>query len=196
MRAIRPSTLFGALLVLPVVGLALLACNANQATSVRRTPSVSTSEVLFKAPDAVVALAADGEEKVYALTVGGTLLVVTPDGKSQELAAGLENCSSSFPVLALLPDGSLVINDCVDKKDTLVRIDQAGSKTTLRQFEQNIESLAADGSGTVYLGAWSSVGNLMVSFQPSTYLAAATPMSSTQWPSRRAAGCWPRPQLT
>lgn len=134
-------------------------------------------ESIYAAPEAVTALAADKEENVYVVTAGGNVLRIDRDGRSESLASGLESCSLSVRTLALLPDGGVVVNDCVDTKDTLVRIDPGGERTTLIQLDEALIATASDSSGNLYLGTWTSLGTISVNFQPFTHLAGAAEMS-------------------
>jgi photosystem II stability/assembly factor-like uncharacterized protein len=164
------------ILVASVLGIAALACNLNPVLGTS-TPHLPTPEVIFTAPEAVIALAADTEENVYVVTVEGNLLKIAPNGKSTQLYTGLERCGFSERNLAVLPNGDVVANNCVDKKDTLIRIDQEGNKTTLTQLEESLTSMASDSAGKLYLGFWTSEGNISLNFQPTTYLGGADDLS-------------------
>lgn len=101
------------------------------------------------------------------------MLRIGADGGSEKVYSGLALCSFSRRVMTVLPDGELVVNDCVDKTDRLVRIDQDGSVTTLAELQDNVLSLSSDPDGNVYVGTWASEGNISLNFQPFTYLGGA-----------------------
>jgi protein-disulfide isomerase/LysM repeat protein len=131
------------------------------------------AEIIFTAPSPVVALAVGGDGLLYLLTYDGEILKVSPDGTSTSLATGVSSCSFSSYALVALPDGSVIANSCVDKEDILIKIDPAGNQSTLVQLGSNVLSMTSDASGNLYLGTWSSEGDLTVMFDPSTYLAGA-----------------------
>jgi photosystem II stability/assembly factor-like uncharacterized protein len=153
----------------------VLACNLNPVLKTSR-PRNPGAEVIYSASEAVIALAADTAENVYALTIEGNLMKIAPDGKSEQLYSGLNRCGFSDRALAVLPGGDVVANDCVDNKDTLVKIDQQGNKTILTQLQESLTSMTSDSSGRVYLGFWLSEGDISVNFNPS-YLARADHLS-------------------
>jgi hypothetical protein len=136
------------------------------------------ADVLFTAPNPIIALAADKDENVYAVVYEtGDILKITPDGKSTTIYSGLKSCSfGAFAAIAVLPNGDLVTYDCVDKTSAvLIKIDQSGNKTTLASFDKdsNLMSMTADPSGKIYLGFWTSgEAMLTVSANPN-HLAAA-----------------------
>ncbi len=138
--------------------------------------NVQAAKVILTAPDTVMAMSADTKDNVYAVIITGEVLKIAPDGTFKKLYSGLKRCGFSDRIVAALPDGSVVVNDCVDKKDTLIKIDQEGNKSTLAQLEDSLTSMAADASGKLYVGFWTSVGDISVNFQPS-YLAGADDLS-------------------
>jgi hypothetical protein len=116
----------------------------------------------FTAPETVMSIACDGQDNVYAVTIKGNLLEVTPDGKSKTLYTGLNRCSFSSRGLAVLPNGDVIASDCEAMKDILVKIDPNGKKTVLSKFDDCINCIAADSAGKIYIGFWTSKGNLTV----------------------------------
>ncbi|MDH4135162.1 MAG: hypothetical protein OEW09_00370, partial [Anaerolineae bacterium] len=171
MKTTKSSPRQALILAVSVLAMALLACNLNPV--MRISPSTPTAEVIFTASETVVALATDTKENVYAVTIEGNVLKIAPDGKSEQIYSGLERCGFSDRTLTVLPNGDVIANDCVDKKDTLIRIDQEGNKTTLMQLEGILISMTSDASGKTYLGSWMSEGDISVNFQPTTYLGGA-----------------------
>ncbi len=172
------------LLTLTVLGLGNTANihSADALANVLASPTLAAqggslvAEPIFTAAFPIVALAVDGDGLLYVLTYDGEILKVSSDGTSTSLAAGLSSCSFSSYALVVLPDGSVIANSCADDKDILVKIDPAGNQTTLAQLEGHVLSMASDASGSLYVGTWSSEGDLTVMFDPSTYLAAAVNM--------------------
>jgi photosystem II stability/assembly factor-like uncharacterized protein len=171
MRTMRLSHGQVLLATIAVLVTAALACNLNPVLKTT-APRIPAAEVIFTAPEAIIALAADKAENVYAVTIEGNLLKIAPDGKSEQLYSGLKRCGFSDRALTVLPNGDVVTNDCADKKDTLVKIDQGGNKTTLTQLEDSLISMTSDSSGKIYLGFWMSDGDINLNFNPS-YLAGA-----------------------
>jgi hypothetical protein len=119
-----------------------------------------------------MALATDPDDNVYAVTIDGNLIRIAPDGSSENLYTGLERCGFSNRTVAVLPDGNVVVNDCVDTQDTLVQIDQKGNTSTLLQLEESLITMASDPAGNLYLGYWTSEGDISIEFRP-TYLSGA-----------------------
>jgi photosystem II stability/assembly factor-like uncharacterized protein len=156
-------------LSLVVLALTLVACGSIVLDD---APESSQLELVFSASDAIIALSGDGQGNAYVVTLEGSVVQVAPDGKTQQLASGLQKCGFSLPAIAALPDGNVIVNDCVDDKDTLVRIDPAGNRTTLAQLEGNLRAMASDAAGDVYLGSWTSEGDLSLNLNP-RYLAGA-----------------------
>jgi hypothetical protein len=146
--------------------------SATPTVRVASTPSAATAEVLFTASNVVMALATDPDDNVYAVTIDGNLIRIAPDGSSENLYTGLERCGFSNRTVAVLPDGNVVVNDCVDTQDTLVQIDQKGNTSTLLQLEESLITMASDPAGNLYLGYWTSEGDISIEFRP-TYLSGA-----------------------
>lgn len=158
-------------LAVSVLAISLLACNLNPVIRAP-APSMPSAEVMFTASEAVIALAADKDENVYAVTVEGNLFKIAPDGESSQLYSGLKRCGFSDRALTVLPNGDVIANDCTDNKDTLIRIDPEGNSSPLTQLEESLMSMTSDASGRLYLGFWTSEGDINVNFNPS-YLAGA-----------------------
>jgi hypothetical protein len=135
------------------------------------------AETIFTAPSPVVALAVGGDGLLYVLTYDGDILKVSLDGTSTSIATGISSCSFSSYALVALPDGSVIANSCADTNDILIKIDPAGNQSTLVQLESHVLSMASDPSGNLYVGTWSSEGDLTLMFDPSTYLAGAVNIS-------------------
>jgi len=172
MKTTKSSRRQALVLAVSVLAMALLACNLNPVLKAPVT-GIPTADVIFTAPEDVMALATDKEENVYVVTIEGNVLKIAPDGKSEQIHSGLERCGFSRPAITALPNGDVVVNDCVDKKNTLLRIDQRGNKTPLMQLEEVLLSMTSDASGNIYLGFWLSEGNITVG---EGYLKAADEM--------------------
>ena len=117
-----------------------------------------------------------------AFTLFGTgvtfqLICEVPSSKYTEFQSGLYCCGFSDTVLTINPDGDLIVNDCIGEKDVIIKIDQKGSKTTLIELEESLVSMTSDSSGRIYLGIWTSEGDLTILFQPFTRLSAADHLS-------------------
>jgi hypothetical protein len=140
------------------------------------SPSNDPLEValIFTAPDGIVALAAGPNGSLFVRTSAGEISRIGPDGASEQFYSGLAQCSFSRSAMAALPNGDLVLNDCRDNQDTLIRIDPEGNATTLLQlgFDQSVVSIASDAAGNLYLGTWLSEGNIALNFNP-THLGGA-----------------------
>jgi sugar lactone lactonase YvrE len=126
----------------------------------------------FAASNPIVALAAGSDDTLYAVTTQRDVLRISPDGKSETLQVNQQGCGFSSSGVAILGD-SVVTNDCVDNKDVLIRIDPDGRKTTLTTLAENLTALASDPGGQLYVGTWTSEGDLSMNFQPTTYLGGA-----------------------
>jgi hypothetical protein len=137
-----------------------------------------SSDPLFTASNAVIALAAGQNDDVYAVVYQtGDVVKIKPDGKSTTLYSGLKSCGfGAFAAIAALPGGGLAAYDCPDNKHAqLIKIDASGAKTTLASLDEsnNLMSLTADPSGQIYLGYWTSGNaNLSVDFNPNHISAA------------------------
>jgi hypothetical protein len=131
------------------------------------------AELVYTASDYVWRLSSDRDGNLYVLTDGGDLLRIDAEGGSEEVYSDLALCSFSRRAMAVLPGGELVVNDCVDKTDRLLRIDQHGSATTLLELQDNVLSLSSDPDGNVYVGTWTSEDNISLNFQPFTHLGGA-----------------------
>jgi hypothetical protein len=176
---IRTSALSLALTVLMLVSL-MCGCISPSELETDRTSRLSESlqaDLIFAAPDPVIALSCDQEENVYIVTSNGDITRIAPDGKSKDIYSGLNRCGFSKTALTIDPDGDLIVNDCIDKKDTIIKIDQKGSKTTLIELEESLVSMTSDSSGRIFLGIWTSEGDISITFQPFSHLDAADYLS-------------------
>ncbi|MBN1979478.1 MAG: hypothetical protein JW918_18935 [Anaerolineae bacterium] len=131
------------------------------------------AELVYTASDYVWRLSSDRDGNLYVLTDGGDLLRIDAEGGSEKVYSDLALCSFSRRSMAVLPSGDLVVNDCADKTDRLLQIDQDGNATTLLELQDNVLSLSSDLDGNVYVGTWASEGNLNLNLQPFTYLGGA-----------------------
>ena len=132
------------------------------------------ADLIFASPDPIVALAAGANDNLFVRTSKGEILHITPGGVSEQIYSGLTQCAFSRSVMATLPNGDLVLNDCRDNQDTIIQINLAGNVTTLLQlgFDQSIVSMVTSATGNLYLGTWLSEGNISLNFNP-THLGEA-----------------------
>ena len=133
-------------------------------------------DVIFETEDPLVAIGSDRKNCLYVETSNGDVFMLSNDYKSEKLCSGLSSCGFSLRVLAVLPNGELLVNTCTDKKDALILVDQKGEQTKYLELEENLISMTSDASGKVYLGFWLSEGNLSVNFNPN-YLGGADQIS-------------------
>jgi WD40 repeat protein len=147
-------------------------------TAAAITQGPSDAQLVFNAGEPVVALTSDRSGNLYAVTyTTNRVLRIAPDGTSTTLYSGVKPCSYSLAAITTLPGGEVVVNNCVDDKDTLLEIDSQGNATTLpplmsEAYEKNLLSMAADSTGRLYLGLWRTENNLTVQFSP-TYISQA-----------------------
>lgn len=129
-------------------------------------------ELVFECPEPLVALDSDKEGNFYLISYNGDIFKVSNDGSNEKVYSGINCCGFSLTSLTVLPDGDLIVNDCVDDKDALFRIYKSGGRSKVAEIEGNLLSLTSDNSGKVYAGVWVSEGNLTVNFNPN-HLSAA-----------------------
>lgn len=118
--------------------------------------------LLFKGQSAIIAIAYSKPNTIFALTNDGDVLKITPDGKSSTLYSGLKRCGFSNRVIASLPSGAIVVNNCVDNKDVLLKIDSNGKTKQIAKLNEILVSLSADNTGKIYLGFWITKGNISI----------------------------------
>jgi hypothetical protein len=129
-------------------------------------------ELVFECEDPLVAVDSDEEGNFYLASYTGDIFKVSKDGSSDTIYSGIKCCGFSLTSLAVLPEGDVIINDCVDDKDILFKINKSGGRSEFAEVESNLLSLTSDKSGKVYVGGWVSEGNLTVNFNPN-HLSAA-----------------------
>lgn len=129
-------------------------------------------ELVFECEDPLVAVDSDKEGNFYLASYNGDIYKISKDGSSDKIYSGIECCGFSLTSLIVLPEGAIIINDCVDTKDALFKINNDGEKSEFAKVESNLLSLASDKSGKVFIGGWVSEGNLTVNFNPN-HLSAA-----------------------
>ncbi|HEX8948551.1 MAG TPA: hypothetical protein VF790_06290 [Dissulfurispiraceae bacterium] len=155
------------------IALFIVTVSFNPAWGIEGKGIAATADLIFTAPDdAIVALGSDKKENVHVITEGGAIFSIAAHRKPRKIYSGLRKCPFSLTSSAVLPDGSLVVNDCVDDKDVLIKVNQNGNKTTLMKLEESLVSMASDTSGQIYLGVWLSEGNLTVVSNPSHLTSA------------------------
>jgi len=129
-------------------------------------------ELVFECENPLVAIDSDKEGNFYLISYTGDVYMISKNGTADTICSGLKSCGFSFTSLAVLPEGNLLVNDCVDDKDVLFKIKKSGEKTEFLRLESNLLTLTSDNSGRVYAGTWVSEGNLTVNFNPN-HLSAA-----------------------
>lgn len=129
-------------------------------------------ELVFESTDPLVAVDSDKEGNFYLASYNGEIFKISKDGKTDTIYSGIECCGFSLTSLTALPEGDLIINDCVNDKDVLFRINKNGGRSQFAEVKSNLLSLTSDNSGRVYVGGWVSEGNLTVNFNPN-HLSAA-----------------------
>ncbi len=129
-------------------------------------------ELVFESTEPLVAVDSDKEGNFFLASYNGDIFKISRNGSTDIIYSGIECCGFSLTSLTALPDGDLIINDCVDDKDVLFRINKSGGRSQFAEVENNLLSLASDKSGRVYVGGWVSEGNLTVNFNPN-HLSAA-----------------------
>jgi len=152
-------------------------------TSIQPTPKLAQedqltlsedaqAELIFTAPDYVWTLSSDNDGNLYIITDGGDILQIDADGNSQQVYNGLTRCGFSKSAMTILPNGDLVFNTCVDEKETLIKLDQEGNETTLVELDDSLLSMTSDADGNIYIGTWTSEGDITLNFNP-THLGGA-----------------------
>lgn len=129
-------------------------------------------ELVFECEDPLVAVDSDKEGNFYLASYNGDIFKVSKDGSSNKIYSGIECCGFSLTSLTVLPGGDIIINDCIEDKDMLFKINKNGEKSKFAEVESNLLSMGSDNSGKVYVGGWVSEGNLTVNFNPN-HLSAA-----------------------
>ena len=129
-------------------------------------------ELVFECDDPLVALDSDKEGNFYLVSYNGDVFKISKDGSNEKVYSGINCCGFSLTSLTVLPEGDLIVNDCVDDKDVLFRIYKKGGRSKIAEIDGNLLSLTSDNSGKVYAGVWVSEGNLTVNFNPN-HLSAA-----------------------
>jgi hypothetical protein len=129
-------------------------------------------ELVFECDDPLVAMDTDKDGNFYLASYNGDIFKISKDGFSDTIYSGIECCGFSLTSLTVLPEGEIIINDCVEDKDVLFKISKNGERDKIAEVESNLLSLASDNSGNVYIGGWTSEDNLTVNFNPN-HLSAA-----------------------
>lgn len=129
-------------------------------------------ELVFECENPLIALDSDEEGNFYLVSYNGDIFKVTKDRSSEKVYSGIKCCGFSLASITALPDGDLIVNDCVDDKDVLFRIYKNGGRSKFAEVDVNLLSLSSDNSGRVYLGGWVSEGDLTVEFNPNRLSAA------------------------
>ena len=129
-------------------------------------------ELVFECDDPLVAFDSDKKGNFYIISYTGDVYMISKNGTADTIYSGIESCGFSFTSLTILPEGDLLINDCVEDKDVLFKINESGEKTEFVSMDNNLLSMTSDNSGKIYAGTWTSEGNLTVNFNPN-HLSAA-----------------------
>ena len=129
-------------------------------------------ELVFECTEPLVAVDSDTEGNFYLVSYNGDVFKVLENGTSEKIYSGINCCGFSLTALSVLPNGDLIINDCVDDKDVLFRIHKEGGRNEFANIESNLLTLTSDNSGRVFAGVWVSEDNLTVEFNPNRLSAA------------------------
>ncbi len=129
-------------------------------------------ELVFECPEPLVALDSDKEGNFYLISYNGDVFKVSENGSNEKIYSGIKCCGFSLTSLTVLPEGDLIVNDCVDDKDVLFRIYKNGGRSKVAEIDGNLLSLTSDNSGRIFAGVWVSEGDLTVNFNPN-HLSAA-----------------------
>jgi len=129
-------------------------------------------ELVFECAEPLVAVDSDKGGNFYLASYGGDIFKISKSGTTDTIYSGIKCCGFSLTSLTVLPNGDLIVNDCVDDKDVLFKIYKQGGRSEFAKIESNLLSLTSDNSGRVFAGVWVSEGNLTVEFDPN-HLAAA-----------------------
>jgi hypothetical protein len=129
-------------------------------------------ELIFECEDPLVSVDSDKDGNFYLASYNGDIFKISKEGYSDTIYSAIECCGFSLTSLTVLPEGDLIINDCVEDKDVLFKINKNGERSKFAEVGSNLLSLSSDNSGRVYVGGWVSEGNLTVDFNPN-HLSAA-----------------------
>ncbi len=130
------------------------------------------AELIFECEDPLIAVDSDAEGNFYLVSYKGDVFRILKNGTSEKIYSGIQICGFSLTSLTVLPEGDLIVNDCVEDKDVLFKIYKNGGRSKVAEIEGNLLSLTSDNSGKVLVGGWVSEGNLTVQSNPN-HLSAA-----------------------
>jgi hypothetical protein len=123
-------------------------------------------ELIFECEDPLLAVDSDKEGNFYLVSYNGDIFKVSKDGSSEKVYSGIKCCGFSLTSITVLPEGDLIVNDCVEDKDVLFKIYKNSGRSKFAEAKGNLLSLTSDNAGKIYVGSWISEGNLTVNFNP------------------------------
>lgn len=137
--------------------------------------------LLFTTPEAdpVVRLEIDKKGSIFALTTAGNLWQFEAGKEPVSLATGLKKGNFSCRYLTVGSDDELIVGDGISKdknsrNDIVLKINQKGNQTKLKEFEsESLLSATTTGANNIYLGYWGSEGNISVSMKNFTCIDGA-----------------------
>ena len=134
--------------------------------------SKRTVELVFAAHNTVVALVDNRRGALYAATSIGDVYKIAGVNKGERIYRGLSSCEDNWTGLATDRDGGLVANRCRDGRNTIVSISDKGEVKDLFPVTGRVVSLTSDSRGTIYIGTWTSEGNVSISLNPRSLAGA------------------------
>lgn len=129
-------------------------------------------ELIFECENPLVAIDSDSQGNFYLVSYGGDIFKISRKGATDTIYSGISCCGFGLTSIAVLPDGDLIVNDCIEDEDVLFRVYKNGGRSELVGIESNVLSLSSDISGKIFVGSWVSEGNLTVNFNPNRLSAA------------------------
>jgi hypothetical protein len=134
--------------------------------------NILDAELIFECEDPLIAVDSDAEGNFYLVSYKGDVFKIPKNGTPEKIYSGIQICGFSLTSLTVLPDGDLIVNDCVEDKDVLFKIYKNGGRSKVTEIEVNLLSLTSDNSGKVLAGGWVIEGNLTVQSNPNRLSAA------------------------
>ncbi|MBN2352154.1 MAG: hypothetical protein JXD23_06240 [Spirochaetales bacterium] len=134
--------------------------------------SKRTAELVYETRNNVVALADNRRGALYAATSIGDVYKITDVNKGERIYRGLSGCEDNWTGLAIDRDGGLAANRCRDGRNTIVSISDSGEVKDLFPVPGRVVSMTSDSKGGIYIGTWTSEGNVSISLNPRSLAGA------------------------
>ena len=71
------------------------------------------AELVFECENPLVDVDSDKEGNFYLASYNGDIFKVSKDGSPEKIYSGIKCCGFSLTSLTVLPEGDLIVNDCV-----------------------------------------------------------------------------------